>query len=516
MTAGFGPIPGDLGPFFDPDARLDFRDAPAPLHSTPPTPAELERWAAVPDPEPEWRPGDLARSVWDRGAGGWRLEPVDPDTGEPIAEGARYSDELGAWIAPGELELERWAELVDAPAGARATSLDTGATTRQRTRDERDLERLHKADRLKRELGPLIRRAAGLEASIGDAPALERAAWLDARAVALAGCREVRAYREATCGAYIARPSSCRVRVCPDCERARSTRLVTRLDSLALDMVRPVFWTFTVPNVPRGELDRGIDWLLESFRALRRRAVIRGGPCRGCGGAHAPVAGGVYSIEVTPGRDRRSWHPHAHVLMDAPFIRWAELRDSWRAVTCDAIRKLEARAGARGGRVKVPRCSHPADERGIATGSCRGASIVWVEAVRGEPGSPERRAAIRETLKYATGGLVKDGKLAAGVDADAIGELLLALRNRRLVAGWAAWRHVHDADEEDAPPDELSILVDTGAENRLGQPVYERMPAVCPCCRAPALYELPITVPRAACRPRDGTLTWRAPPPGRA
>lgn len=501
--------------------------------SRPVSDAELSRWASVPAPADVWRPGDHGRQAWDESIGGWRIVPVDPDTGEPLAgPRGRYSMALGAAYDPDEEpELARWAELVESPPEAGPASLDTGATSRHWDRAERDRDRLQANDRAKRAMVPLIHDAAGrhragegcsctdaTDAVHANGCAIAERAWIHGRGLALEGCREVRAYRDGGCGGYTARPTSCRVRLCPDCERARSARMVGRLAELTLDMRRPVFWTFTVPNVARGELARGVDWLLDSFRALRRRAIFRGGKCRECGAVHGEVAGGVYSIEVTRGRDGRSWHPHVHVLMDSPWMLQAEVRSAWRAVTCDAIRKLElGAAGKRGRKVgegarpaRIARCAHRADEHGRPLDGCRGASIVWVEAVKGEPGSPERRRALAEVLKYTTGGLVKDGKLAAGITPGDLGELLLSLRNRRLVAGWGAWRHVQDDDPEDETPEGETVMVDTGARNAAGLIIYQRMPAKCPHCAQPAMWELPIVVPRAACSPGPaGLLGWR-------
>lgn len=537
MEHPFDPPP----PEWAPDGR-SMLDRPA-------TAADHERWASIPRPDDVWRPGDHARQTWDDAAGGWAYVPVDPDTGEPAAgPRGRYSLALGAAYDPdAEPELARWAGLVESPAptgtGSRVTepvgspSLDTGATSRHWDRP-RDRERLAANDRAKATLVPLIHDAAAGHRA-GDrcdcaerderaelvhahgCPIAERG-WLHARAVALGGCREVRAYRDAVCGAYTAHPTSCRVRLCPDCERARSARMVARLAELTLDMARPVFWTFTVPNIRRGVLARGVDWLLEAFRALRRRAIFRGGPCRGCGGEHRPVAGGVYSIEVTRGRDGATWHPHVHALMDSPWMLQGEVRDAWRAVTCDAIRKLESGAGQRGRKVgegsrpkRLPRCAHRADDKGRPLDGCRGASIVWVEAVKGEPGTPERRHALAEVLKYTTGGLVKDGKLAAGITPADLAELLLSLRNRRLVAGWGDWRHVQDDDPEDELPEDETVLVDTGARTPHGLTIYQRMPARCPHCLGTALWDLPVVVPRAACTPGPaGILGWRPPRAG--
>ena len=110
---------------------------------------------------------------------------------------------------------------------------------------------------------------------------------------------------------------------------------------------------------------------------------------------------------------------------------------------------------------------------------------------------------------------MKDGKLVDGIGPLDVAELLFALRNRRLVAGWGDWRHVQDDDPDDELPEGETVLVDTGARNAVGLTIYQRMPARCPHCAQPALWELPIVVPRAGCSPGPaGLLGWR--PGGRA
>jgi len=415
-----------------------------------------------------------------------------------------------------------------------STSLDTGQQIDiGRSRLERDIDRIHRYDRSKAELAGTLGEAAAARFRIDDD---RSGVVLDGFAKALRECRGGDAYRDAGCGAYLVRPRSCHVRLCPDCERSRSSRFVHRLAELVDAMARPVFWTFTIPNVPRGELVDGIDVLLEAFRGLRRRAMFAGGACReqihatcthprrhradlvaecrcgACTGCrecvHREVAGGVYSIEVTWNAERGDWHPHLHALMDAPYIRWAELRDAWRGATCDAVRKAEARAEGRAGR--IPRCSHPADAKGLATDGCRGASVVWVEAVKGEPGSDERARAIRETLKYVSKGLLAaDGSIVAGAGAAELAELVLAIRSRRLVAGWGSFRNVHDDEDDGLDPAEYLVGDDV-------MPALRGLPRVCPACRLEALWELPVHVPRRACRPLGQRwLTWRPPGPGR-
>ena len=444
------------------------------------------------------------------------------------------------------------------------SDIDPPAAARQRQDEDRALARIARNDRAKVVLAAMIREAAAdcAEDHLADAVALdEMANRLDA-------CRGGSAFREAGCGGYLVRPHSCHGRLCPDCERARSARLAARFAELADAMGQPRFWTLTVPNVAPDDLgELGIDVLLDALAHLRRRAIFEGGPCRaghragaftdvdtgvrhafspevepcshprhsrqaaeagscrcarcieveivvdgyrvtlnGCPRCtHAPVAGGVYSIEVTWNPERADWHPHAHLLLDAPWIRWAEMRDAWRAVSCDAIRRAEQRRAGLAG--PIPPCPHHANEKGLATDGCRGASVVWVEDVRGAPGSEARLAAVHETLKYVSKGLLDpEGRPLPGAGPGEIAEFLLATRGRRLVSGWGSFRNVHDSEDEPLDPAQYLVGPDV-------LPSMVGLPRRCPLCGGEALWEPPIQVRRLACRPgRGGLLTWQPPP----
>ena len=611
------PLPGRLGYLADYADAIEGR--------TPPESIPVDVWTeAIIAGE-----SDAMVAAWRRTA---RLRAEDADLAARLGIAATdvpaaRAEALGRWRA-GEAAAVRsaalWGDLdrldpaVLARNRAAATSLDTGqqldigktVDTSAPARDSssespgaRARDRVERYDRAKAGLAAAVREAAGERWGVDD---VAGGAWLDRTAGRVDGCRQVRAFRD-VCGAWIARPESCHVRTCPDCERARSGRLVRRLDGVAADMRSPRFWTVTIPNVAGDRLGFGLDVLLESFAALRRLAIFRGGPCKGvhadpadknapparcrhaphrrdrarlgrcncarcqvtdtrglpgidagpcvhrgardlprCGitaadhdglkhryrpgrrrrgcrrCSHAPVRGGVYAVEVTYNAERDEWHPHVHALIDAPYIVWAEFQAAWRAVTCDTTRRLEARGhvstratgwrtpdGPRD-RVRLPRCEHRADAKGRPLDGCRGASVVWVEDVTGAPGSPERRGAIRETVKYVTKGVVgKDGALNPALTPTRLADLLLALRGRRLVAGWGTLRHVHDAD--DGEPDALG--------ERIAWPSpFAGLPVTCPNCRQTAEWTSPVAAWRVDCVPIPdaGAMRWKPPPPGRA
>lgn len=408
--------------------------------------------------------------------------------------------------------------------------------------------------------------------------------FLGGAASRLDACRRVRAYRDAGCGAYLVRPDSCRVRLCPDCERARAGRMVLRVREIADAMAAPAFWTLPIRNVD--DLAAGVDVLLDAFATLRRRALFAGGPCRspvhvcrtvperrngnptgrlvraahpphraaagtacrcprcyrrpkgraaGCAVCrHRAIPGGVYTLEVTRNAARGDWHPHLHVLMDAPWIEHAEMREQWARATCEAWRRRDA-AGARvapcahGCAVLVERrpgtwapcgafapCAHRPG--GATAAGCRGSYVVDVRRVTGAPGSDERLAAIREVVKYATKGLVPDGADAAaasGADAAdpaAVVAALLALRHRRLVAGFGPLARIADRLAADDGLDDAAYLV--GPDWR-GDPRYG-LPRRCPVCRMEAAWELPVGADRRDVipGPAPGIALWRPPGPG--
>jgi hypothetical protein len=373
---------------------------------------------------------------------------------------------------------------------ARGPSLDTWQQSHITPPNPRG--RIRRKDASKAAIRHLIDQEAPLRPDFGDREFLVRCAH------ALEYCRTVRAYRDGNCGRYLARPNSCHVRLCPDCESARADRMVRRFDSLEWDLGRAVFWVLTVPNFPQGRLRDGYHVVQRALANVRRTTVF------------ARVHGGVSSVESPWQRTSRSWNLHVNLLLDAPWILQSEMREAWRAATCNEIRRTERRAEGKRGR--VPKCPHHRDAEGRSVDGCRGASWVWVETIHSQPGTPERTKDLREVFKYVTKGFLgPDGGPAAELEPAVVGEVLLATRGRRLVNGFGSLRGVRDDDRLDEIEGETLTLEDVGIPDLVG------LPRVCPFCAHEALWELAIEVPRRDCTRagKNNALTWYPPPSGR-
>lgn len=175
------------------------------------------------------------------------------------------------------------------------------------------------------------------------------------------------------------------------------------------------------------------------------------------------------------------------MLLDAPFIAQAELADTWRAITCDDAR--HRRAGW---------CPSECD---------RGSSVVWIRHV--DPRT------VREAVKYVT----KSADLIEGDDPVALVEFMLATRGRRMVQGFGSFYGLDIVEEELPEGETVSVFVDTGEHDSAGGPVIirYRLPRWCRQCGRDTrtddgcTYEVPIVVPRAEIRLRNGSPTWRPP-----
>lgn len=114
--------------------------------------------------------------------------------------------------------------------------------------------------------------------------------------------------------------STCKDRFCVPCADTRSAAIGNRIR----DRVPPAgisFLTLTLADADK-PLNELLDKILKSFRRLRQWKQWR-----------ARVKGGVAFLETKWNADKRRWHPHLHVIMEAEFLPQAEISDRWRAIT---------------------------------------------------------------------------------------------------------------------------------------------------------------------------------------
>lgn len=76
--------------------------------------------------------------------------------------------------------------------------------------------------------------------------------------------------------------------------------------------------TLTIKN--QTDLKCMVVTLTKSMRRLRQRKLWKDN-----------VKGGVFVVEIT--RKNSLWHAHLHVIIEAKYIVWKDLRDAWEAVS---------------------------------------------------------------------------------------------------------------------------------------------------------------------------------------
>ena len=114
-------------------------------------------------------------------------------------------------------------------------------------------------------------------------------------------------YRADCCGEAtrpVAVPIGCNHRLCPLCSWHRSQRAQRKTKTLFSKLIHPQFLTLTTPN-----LKRVTKRTFHLFRKKVRQFLAQ----------HPEFTGGVYAIETTYSRTLKTWHVHAHVLVDAVF-----------------------------------------------------------------------------------------------------------------------------------------------------------------------------------------------------
>jgi hypothetical protein len=161
--------------------------------------------------------------------------------------------------------------------------------------------------------------------------------------------REKQAKALATCGEWFdvwakqsgeikLLPCPCDSMFCPECANRRARPLIRKLKGMVNRPGRSYwFLTLTVPNVEN--LSRyDVAEISEQFAELWNSWVFQ--EVEGADGKPFRIFGGVRSIECIYEPDSKTWHPHIHVLLEAPKILpgwWLVLlKQMWLNITKDA------------------------------------------------------------------------------------------------------------------------------------------------------------------------------------
>lgn len=281
----------------------------------------------------------------------------------------------------------------------------------------------------------------------------------------LPSCEYVKALFNGLAGTLIGYPFSCRVPGCPYCESARIGKLRKRHWPAIRKARNPKAATLTMRNVAPGQLRAAWCAIGAAFGRLRRSPLFRGGRCRPgkvgclagmgeadrecrrrCGGRclklaprvgvachvacrpcrrHRVVDAALLAFEATIGGDGSSWHPHANLLFDGPFIPKAFLDAAWaRALDVDIAH-------------------------------------TWIRDARRSPpghrGQWTLEHALWETVKYA---VKPDKQLIDSSRPQWFVEWVEARHGMRLVRSYGAWFSPEVDDEDAGVGDELVRIAD--------------------------------------------------------
>lgn len=147
------------------------------------------------------------------------------------------------------------------------------------------------------------------------------------RAWSVSHCRSIAWFvRHDETGEVRIASSSCHLRWCPLCARARRNYIAREVSEWLDHSDHPKFLTLTLKHTDE-PLKEQIDHLYSSFRELRRRKDF-----------DRRVTGGIWFFHIKRARSSGQWHPHLHCLVTGLYIPQSRLRHMWIEITtCSEI-----------------------------------------------------------------------------------------------------------------------------------------------------------------------------------
>lgn len=97
----------------------------------------------------------------------------------------------------------------------------------------------------------------------------------------------------------------CNTRICNNCNRIRTAKMINGYRSEIEAMQEPQFVTLTIPNVPAQTLTEALDQIRKRFRLITKRFQK----------AKMKYAG-IRKLEITYNPIRNDYHPHLHCIID--------------------------------------------------------------------------------------------------------------------------------------------------------------------------------------------------------
>lgn len=120
----------------------------------------------------------------------------------------------------------------------------------------------------------------------------------------------------------------CNSKHCPHCAAVRSfvrTLKVWRHIEHAIDTDKLTHAVLTVPNCAGHLLRATLEKLQRAFRRFRGS---QGGKST-AGPIASLIQGGIWNLEISFNADRHDWHPHIHLLIQAPYLDQDAVSDEW-------------------------------------------------------------------------------------------------------------------------------------------------------------------------------------------
>lgn len=155
------------------------------------------------------------------------------------------------------------------------------------------------------------------------------------RAVAIEGCATNLVFGNRKDGSHdLIFGNFCKDRFCPLCQARRSARRAMELLHVIERLEGEfVLLTLTVPNVDAAHLRTKIEFMQDKFRDFMKDPRIKKG-----------VVGYIRNLEVTYNKDRHSYHPHYHILINvssryfvdhSQYLSRSEVLSVWQAYMHD-------------------------------------------------------------------------------------------------------------------------------------------------------------------------------------